>query len=68
MTHEPRLIEPGEAEATMDIVAAVFGAGPVAPDDYRAEIRELLEPDRSLPLLAPMSEANSASSHATARA
>jgi predicted acetyltransferase len=47
VTHEPRLIEPGEAEATMDIVAAVFGAGPVAPDDYRAEMREILEPDRT---------------------
>ena len=52
MTHEPRLIEPGEAEATMDIVAAVFGAGPVAPDDYRAEMREILEPDRTFAVVS----------------
>jgi predicted acetyltransferase len=42
----PRLIRPDEVDALIDLSAIGFGIGPVAPDEYRAEVRPVLETDR----------------------
>jgi predicted acetyltransferase len=47
VTWAPRLIEPGEVDAAIDLVGGVFGNGPVPSDDYRAEVREVTEPART---------------------
>ncbi len=47
MTWTPRLIDPGELDAAIDVTAAGFGVGPVAPPDYRATTRALAEPERT---------------------
>ncbi len=48
MTWTPRPIGPDELDAVIDMGAVAFGVGPVAPDDYRAQVRASLEPDRTL--------------------
>jgi predicted acetyltransferase len=46
LTWKARLIEPEELQATIDLTAVAFGAGPRAPDDYRKQASLLMEPDR----------------------
>ncbi|HET6952699.1 MAG TPA: GNAT family N-acetyltransferase [Acidimicrobiales bacterium] len=47
MTWTPRLIAPGELDATIDLTAVAFGVGPKAPPDYLAQARALTEPGRT---------------------
>lgn len=47
MTWTPRLIEPDELPAVADLLARGFGAGPVAPSDYQAELAAVAEVDRT---------------------
>ncbi|HLM29222.1 MAG TPA: GNAT family N-acetyltransferase [Acidimicrobiales bacterium] len=44
---KPRLIEPDELQAAIDVTAVAFGAGPRAPDDYRKQSTLINEPDRT---------------------
>jgi predicted acetyltransferase len=44
---KPRVIDPEELDRTIDISATVFGAGPVAPEDYRKEVCTVAEIDRT---------------------
>jgi hypothetical protein len=44
---KPRLIEPDELQAGIDVTAVAFGAGPRAPDDYRKQSTLINEPDRT---------------------
>ena len=41
-----RLIDPEELEATIDLTAVAFGAGPQATENYRKQAALLTEPDR----------------------
>lgn len=47
MTWKPRLIDPDELHATIDVTAVAFGVGPRAPDDYRTQAERVVEPDRT---------------------
>lgn len=47
MTWKPRLIEPQELAATIDLTAVAFGVGPAAPPDYRSVVDALAEPERT---------------------
>src|SRR5215207_424264 len=44
---EARLIECDELQATIDLTAVAFGAGPRAPEDYRKQSALNCEPDRT---------------------
>lgn len=46
MDWKPRVIEPGELDATIDLSSTVFGAGFVAPENYRKEVSAVVEADR----------------------
>jgi predicted acetyltransferase len=47
VTWKPRLIDPGELDAVVDLTATAFGVGPVAPPDYRARATTGVEVDRT---------------------
>lgn len=47
MISKPRLIDPGEVDETVGIVAAAFGTGPSPSADILAEGRAVIEPDRT---------------------
>jgi predicted acetyltransferase len=47
VTWTPRLIEPDEMPAVVDLLARGFGVGPVAPPDLQAEARAVAEVDRT---------------------
>jgi predicted acetyltransferase len=47
VTWAPRLIEPDELPAVIDLVAIGFGAGPTAPPDHRAAVTAIIEVDRT---------------------
>lgn len=47
VTWKPRLIDPDELRTVLDLTAVAFGAGPRAPDDYRAQAELVVEPDRT---------------------
>src|SRR5215207_2745351 len=44
---EARLIERDELQATIDLTAVAFGAGPRAPEGYRKQSTLIAEPDRT---------------------
>jgi predicted acetyltransferase len=44
---KPRLAEPDELAKAVDLTAVVFGYGPAASPDYRAQVDAVLEPDRT---------------------
>jgi predicted acetyltransferase len=44
---QPRLIEPDELQATIDLSAVAYGTGPRAPDDFRKRVSLISEPDRT---------------------
>lgn len=46
-TWTPRLIEPHELDAVVDVTSVGFGVGPVGPPDYRREVRLVTEVDRT---------------------
>lgn len=46
MSWSPRLIEPDEMPAVVDLLALGFGAGPVSPPDLRAAVEAVAEVDR----------------------
>jgi predicted acetyltransferase len=46
VTWTPRLIEPGELDATIDLLAIAFGSGPTAPADHRTAVTTVAEADR----------------------
>ena len=48
VTWTPRVIEPGELDAVIDLLAVAFGAGPTAPEDLRKDVTTLAETDRIL--------------------
>lgn len=48
MDWKPRVINPDELDAAIDLASTVFGEGFVAPDDFRKEVALVLEPDRTL--------------------
>ncbi|HEY8523758.1 MAG TPA: GNAT family N-acetyltransferase [Acidimicrobiales bacterium] len=47
MDWKVRLAEPGEVAQAVDLTAVVFGTGPVATPDYKAQVEAALEPDRT---------------------
>ena len=47
MTWKPRLIDPGELDAVIDLSAVMFVIGPRMPDDYRRQMTALSEVDRT---------------------
>lgn len=47
MDWKPRLIEPDELDAVVDLSATVFGRGPVASESYRREVTMVAEVDRT---------------------
>ena len=47
MIWKPRLIEPDEVPAVVDLMALGFGAGPTAPDDVRAAVMAVIEAERT---------------------
>lgn len=47
MTWTPRLIEPDELPAVMDLLAIGFGIGPVSPPAHQAQMRAVTEVDRT---------------------
>ena len=46
MAWTPRLIEPDELPAVIDLLALGFGAGPTSPADHRASVTAVAEVDR----------------------
>jgi len=47
MDWKPRVIEPDELDAVVDLSATVFGQGPVASESYRRELTMVAEVDRT---------------------
>ena len=47
MTWTPRLIEPDELPAVIDLLSLGFGAGPVSPPDHTAHVNAVVEVDRT---------------------
>lgn len=47
MDWKPRLIEPDELDAVVDLSSTVFGLGPVASESYRREVAMVAEVDRT---------------------
>jgi predicted acetyltransferase len=47
MEWKPRLADPQELSAAIDLSAVVFGVGPVATDDFRAQVTAAAEPERA---------------------
>jgi predicted acetyltransferase len=47
MEWKPRLADPQELSAAIDLSAIVFGVGPTATKDFRAQVAAALEPERA---------------------
>jgi predicted acetyltransferase len=47
MDWKPRLADPQELSAAIDLSAVVFGVGPAATKDFRAQVTAAIEPERA---------------------
>jgi predicted acetyltransferase len=47
MEWKPRLADPQELSAAIDLSAVVFGVGPTATKDFRAQVTAAIEPERA---------------------